>query len=88
MLFLTNQFGPDGDVKFERVSDRKLRVSADELHITGAIQAKQIYLNGVSLVDYFEKYTDERIADAMKKIQHLIKLQETNDNNWRNRKQR
>jgi len=61
------QFGPHGDVKIERVSEGKLFIRAEELHITNKIFAKKIYIDGVSLVEYFENYIDTRIANALKK---------------------
>jgi len=61
------QLGPHGDVKIERVSEGKLFIRAEELHITNKIFAKKIYIDGVSLVEYFENYIDTRIANALKK---------------------
>ena len=69
--YLLKQLGPNGDVKIERASDGKLFIRAQELHITNALFAKKIYIDGVSLEEYFEnrfeKYVDARIAKALKK---------------------
>ena len=62
-----NQFGPNGNIKIGRVSDGKVLVTAQEIHFTGSISAKKIFMDGLSVLDYFKGYIDAKVADALEK---------------------
>jgi len=42
-------------------------VQAEELHLSGSISVKKIYVDGVSLMDFFKEYVDTQIANALKR---------------------
>ena len=67
----TNQFGVNGEIKIERVSDGKVSVRAEELYLTGALLVKKIYIGGVPLMDYFKQYIDTKVESALNKKQSM-----------------
>ena len=42
-------------------------VQAEELHLSGSISVKKIFVDGVSLMDFFKEYVDTQIANALKR---------------------
>ena len=62
------KFGPDGDIKLQRVANRKLLLDTDRIDITGAVAAKKFYINGESLEDYIESLVEKKIKEIMQKM--------------------